>query len=144
MCIRDRLRAAGVAVEVGPGADEATELNLGFLSRMTRQMPWVRMKVAASLDGRTALPDGTSQWITSPEARADGQAWRARACAILTGVGTVLADDPSLNVRLPGATRQPRRVIVDSALRTPPTARMLALPGETLIYAAADLSLIHI
>lgn len=133
-----RLRAAGVAVEVGPGADEATELNLGFLSRMTRQMPWVRMKVAASLDGRTALPDGTSQWITSPEARADGQAWRARACAILTGVGTVLADDPSLNVRLPGATRQPRRVIVDSALRTPPTARMLALPGETLIYAAAD------
>ncbi|MFT4192953.1 MAG: bifunctional diaminohydroxyphosphoribosylaminopyrimidine deaminase/5-amino-6-(5-phosphoribosylamino)uracil reductase RibD [Comamonas sp.] len=135
-----RLRAAGVAVEVGPGADRAREQNPGFLKRMRDGMPWVRMKIAASLDGRTALPDGRSQWITSAAARADGHRWRARACAVLTGSGTVLADDPGLDVRLEDepAPRQPRRVILDSHLRTPPTARTLRLPGEKLIYTAVQ------
>lgn len=137
-----RLRAAGVAVEVGPGEQQARELNLGFLQRMTHGLPWVRMKVAASLDGRTALPDGTSQWITDEAARTDGHRWRARACAILTGVGTVLADDPRLDVRLPAGedtpARRPRRVIVDSSLRTPPSARLLAMPGPVLIYTTVD------
>ena len=86
----ERLRAAGVEVEIGPGAAESRELNIGFFSRMLRKTPWVRMKVAASLDGKTALDDGTSQWITSEQARTDGHAWRARACAVLTGMGTVL------------------------------------------------------
>lgn len=138
-----RLRAAGIEVEVGAGAAEAREHNLGFLSRMTRGLPWVRLKMAASLDGRTALPDGRSQWITSAQARQDGQHWRARACAVVTGVGTILADDPSLNVRLPQTAdsvppRQPRRVIVDSQLRTPVDARTLRLAGEKLIYTASD------
>jgi diaminohydroxyphosphoribosylaminopyrimidine deaminase/5-amino-6-(5-phosphoribosylamino)uracil reductase len=136
-----RLRAAGVSVEVGPGAAEAREQNLGFFSRMTRAQPWVRVKMAASLDGRSALPDGRSKWITSATARQDAQHWRARACAIVTGVGTVLADDPSLNVRGSAAdgptARQPRRVIVDSRLRTPPQARTLHLDGEVLIYTAS-------
>jgi len=95
----ERLRAAGIAVETGVDEDAARELNLGFIARVTRGTPWVRLKVAASLDGRTALVDGTSQWITGAEARADGHAWRARACAVLTGIGTVLADDPALTVR---------------------------------------------
>ena len=132
-----RLRAAGVAVEVGPGADEARELNLGFFSRMVRGQPWVRMKAAASLDGRTALPDGTSQWITSEAARADGHAWRARASAILTGVGTALDDDPRLDVRHGEAPRQPPLVVVDSRLQTPPGARLFDAERPVWIYAAA-------
>ncbi len=120
-----RLRAAGVQVDVGLGQAQALALNEGFVSRMTRGTPWVRLKVAASLDGFTALPDGTSQWITSPAARADGHAWRARACAILTGVGTVLADNPRLDVREVATTRQPQVVVVDSQLRTPPDAALL-------------------
>ena len=132
-----RLRAAGVQVQWGVGAVEAAELNLGFLSRLMRQRPWVRLKVAASLDGITALPNGQSQWITGPAARLDGQAWRARACAILTGVGTVLHDDPLLNVRDIPATRQPHPAIVDSPLRTPPTARLFEVPQrQVLIYTA--------
>lgn len=134
-----RLRAAGVAVEVGPGAAEARALNLGFFSRMVRQQPWVRLKAAMSLDGGTALPDGSSQWITSEAARADGHQWRAQACAILTGVGTVLADDPALDVRYVDTPRQPRLVVVDSQLRTPPTARLFAArsPNRQVLFYCA-------
>ena len=134
-----RLRAAGVDVEVGPGAAQSRELNIGFFSRMVRGTPWVRMKAAASLDGVTALANGASQWITSPAARADGHAWRARACAVLTGIGTVLEDDPLLNVREVATPRQPHLVIVDSRLQTPPGARLFDVPGrEVLIYAAQE------
>ena len=133
-----RLRAAGVEVVVGPGAQESRELNLGFFSRMIRQAPWVRMKVAASLDGKTALDNGVSQWITAPSARADGHAWRARACAVLTGIGTVLGDDPLLDVRLVETLRQPHLVIVDSRLETPPGARLFGLQRQVLVYAALD------
>ena len=132
-----RLRAAGVGVETGPLADAARELNIGFFSRMQRGRPWVRLKAAVSLDGRTALNNGASQWITGPEARADGHAWRRRAGAVLTGVGTVQGDDPRLDVRLVRTARQPLRVIVDSRLETPPVARILDAPGHVLIYAAA-------
>ena len=132
----DRLRAAGVQVEVGPGAQQARELNIGFFSRMQRGRPWLRLKVAASIDGTTALGDGQSQWITSPAARADGHAWRARACAVLTGIGTVLADDPTLNVRELSTPRQPVRVIVDSHLQTPLKARILQGGGPVWIYTA--------
>ena len=131
-----RLRAAGVQVEVGLLGDEARELNVGFFSRMTRGRPWLRAKVAVSLDGRTALPDGTSQWITGAAARADGHAWRKRAGAVLTGVGTVVDDDPRLDVRLVATPTQPLRVIVDSRLDTPAGARILAPPGQVLVYAA--------
>lgn len=131
-----RLRAAGIEVEVGPGADEARELNIGFFSRMTRKTPWVRLKAAASLDGRTALDNGTSQWITCEAARVDGHAWRARACAVLTGVGTVLQDDPRLDVRLVPTPRQPRLVVVDSQLQTPPHARLFEPAREVWIYTA--------
>lgn len=132
----ERLRAAGVAVEVGPGAEEARELNLGFLSRMVRKTPWVRMKVAASLDGRTGLANGVSQWITAEAARADGHAWRARASVILTGVGTVLEDNPRLDVRLVDTARQPHLVLVDSHLQTPPDANVFIPGREVWIYAA--------
>lgn len=136
-----RLRAAGVAVEVlpldHPTAVATRELNIGFLSRMVRGLPWVRLKVAASLDGRTALHNGVSQWITSPAARADGHAWRKRASALLTGVGTVLEDDPRLDVRLVPTARQPVRVVVDSRLDMPATARILQPPGEVWVYTAA-------
>lgn len=131
-----RLRAAGIEVEVGPGEAAARELNIGFFSRMTRGRPWVRSKIAGSLDGRTALDNGVSQWITSPEARADGQRWRARAGAVLTGVGTVLADDPLLNVRDAqgvAAPRQPMLVVLDSQLRTPLTARLFSLDRPCLL-----------
>ncbi len=132
----ERLRAAGVVVEVGPGADAARELNLGFFSRMVRRTPWLRMKVAASLDGRTALDDGSSQWITSGPARTDGHAWRARASAVLTGIGTVLEDDPMLDVRLVECSRQPMLVIVDSQLQTPLNARLWQSGRSVLIYGA--------
>jgi diaminohydroxyphosphoribosylaminopyrimidine deaminase/5-amino-6-(5-phosphoribosylamino)uracil reductase len=142
----DRLRAAGIAVELLPPDSEAArasrELNIGFFSRMIRKTPWVRMKVAASLDGSTALGNGVSQWITSEAARTDGHAWRARACAVLTGIGTVLEDDPMLDVRLVDTPRQPHLVIVDSRLETPLTARLFGPPAQgltrkILIYCAA-------
>jgi diaminohydroxyphosphoribosylaminopyrimidine deaminase / 5-amino-6-(5-phosphoribosylamino)uracil reductase len=130
-----RLRAADIAVDVGLLEEAARELNSGFVSRVTRRRPWVRMKVAASLDGRTALANGESQWITGEAARADGHHWRARACAVLTGIGTVLQDDPRLDVRAVATTRQPRRVVVDRHGQTPATARVL-LGGDALIVTA--------
>lgn len=133
-----RLAAAGIEVVPGPFEAEARELNIGFVSRMERRRPWLRMKAAISLDGRSALDNGASQWITGEAARADGHAWRKRAGAVLTGVGTVLDDDPRLDVRLVPTPRQPLRVIVDSRLQTPPTARILAAPGSVLVYAATD------
>ena len=132
-----RLRAAGVQVEVGAGAEAARELNIGFFSRMVRKTPWVRMKVAASLDGATALPDGTSQWITSAAARADGHAWRARACAVLTGIGTVLDDNHRLDVREVPTPRQPHVVVVDSQLQTPANAHLFIAGRACYIYCAA-------
>lgn len=143
----ERLRAAGVAVDVLPGDSKhalaSRELNIGFFSRMIRNRPWVRMKVAASLDGVTALENKVSQWITGPAARADGHAWRARACAVLTGIGTVLEDDPMLDVRGLAMTRQPHLVIVDSHLQTPLDARLFSppsqgLPRQILIYTATQ------
>lgn len=133
----EKLRAAGITVDVGLMDAEARELNIGFFARMTRGTPWVRMKVAASLDGRTALADGQSQWITGDAARKDGHAWRARACAVLTGVGTVKSDDPQLNVRDVETTRQPLRVVVDSRLQTPLNARVLR-PGTLFAAAGVD------
>lgn len=137
----ERLQAAGVAVEVlaptHPVAIEARELNIGFLSRMERQRPWVRLKVAASLDGYTALPSGASQWITSDAARLDGHRWRSRSGAILTGIGTVLADDPQLTVRGFDVPRQPLRVVVDSRLTLPLHARLLQAGPPLRIYTAA-------
>jgi diaminohydroxyphosphoribosylaminopyrimidine deaminase/5-amino-6-(5-phosphoribosylamino)uracil reductase len=133
-----RLRAAGITVEVGLGAEEARELNLGFLSRMTCGIPWVRMKLAASLDGTTALQNGASQWITGAQARADGHVWRARACAVLTGIGTVLADNPRLDVRGVNTNRQPRLVVVDSDLKTPLNASIFIARREVIIYTSAQ------
>jgi diaminohydroxyphosphoribosylaminopyrimidine deaminase/5-amino-6-(5-phosphoribosylamino)uracil reductase len=144
-----RLQAAGIEVQVGEGAAQAAAQNPGFLSRMTRQKPWVRMKIAASLDGQTALTNGKSQWITGPEARADGHAWRARACAILTGIGTVLEDDPILDLRLCAnldkSPRMPHLVIVDSRLETPLNAKLFQhtgpkaqTPRQVWIYCAAE------
>jgi diaminohydroxyphosphoribosylaminopyrimidine deaminase/5-amino-6-(5-phosphoribosylamino)uracil reductase len=131
----ERLRAAGVAVDVGLLDAEANALNAGFVSRMTRGRPWIRSKIAVSLDGRSALANGESRWITSEAARADGHAWRARACAVLTGVGTVLHDDPQLDVRYVTTTRQPLRVIVDRHADTPIDARVLAA-GDALVVTA--------
>jgi len=138
----ERLRAAGVEVEVLPTDDplaiESRELNIGFFSRMIRKTPWVRLKMAASLDGKTALENGVSQWITSEAARRDGHAWRARACAVLTGIGTVLTDNPRLDVRLVDTPRQPHLVIVDSRLETPLDAALFT-PGRVIyIYAAVQ------
>ncbi|MGD9944148.1 MAG: bifunctional diaminohydroxyphosphoribosylaminopyrimidine deaminase/5-amino-6-(5-phosphoribosylamino)uracil reductase RibD [Burkholderiaceae bacterium] len=132
----ERLRAAGIDVRCGLLAGEARELNIGFVSRMTRGRPWARLKAAASLDGRTALPDGRSQWLTGEAARADGHAWRARACAVLTGIGTVKDDNPQLNVRHVATSRQPLRVLVDSRLEVNPAARILE-GGGTLVACAA-------
>ncbi|CAG1008333.1 diaminohydroxyphosphoribosylaminopyrimidine deaminase / 5-amino-6-(5-phosphoribosylamino)uracil reductase [Burkholderiales bacterium] len=132
-----RLREAGVAFDVGLLGDEAHDLNKGFVMRMTRGRPWVRTKLAASLDGKTALASGASRWITGPEARADGHAWRARSCAILTGIGTVRDDDPELTVRAVETTRQPLRVVVDRHAETPPAARVLA-GGNALVVTARD------
>ena len=135
-----RMRAAGLVVDVlsaaHPLAVATRELNIGFFSRMERGLPWVRMKVAASLDGTTALSNGVSQWITSAQARTDGHAWRKRANALLTGVGTVLADAPRLDVRLVPTQHQPLRVVVDSRLDMPTTARILQPPGQVLVYTA--------
>ena len=131
----DRLRAAGIDVAFGLLDREARELNIGFVSRMTRGRPWVRAKLAASLDGRTALANGESQWITGAQARADGHAWRARACALLTGVGTVLQDDPQLSVRAVDTPRQPLRIIVDRHGQTPASARVLADANALMVTA---------
>lgn len=133
----ERLRGAGIVVETGLLEHEARELNVGFVSRLARGRPWVRLKVAASLDGRTALASGESKWITGEEARADGHRWRARACVILTGIGTVRSDDPELTVRAIATTRQPRRVVVDRHAETPPGARVLKGEGALMVTAGA-------
>jgi diaminohydroxyphosphoribosylaminopyrimidine deaminase/5-amino-6-(5-phosphoribosylamino)uracil reductase len=132
----ERLRSGGVKVVVGPGAQASRELNIGFFSRMLRRTPWLRLKVAATLDGRTALASGASQWITSATARADGHAWRARAGAVLTGIGTVRDDNPRLDVRDAPTSRQPDLVVVDSRLETPLDARLFIAGRRLLIYAA--------
>ena len=133
-----RLEAAGIAVSAGLLADQAYELNIGFFSRMRRARPWVRMKSAASLDGMTALHNGQSQWITGEQARADGHAWRARACAILTGIGTVKTDNPRLNVRAVDTPRQPRRIVVDSRLEIDPQAQVLQGGASWIAAAVSD------
>ena len=136
------LRQAGVQVASGLLAEEAAELNVGFLKRMRTGRPWLRVKLAMSLDGRTALASGASQWITGEAARRDVQHWRARSSAILTGIGTLLADDPRLDVRLPeppsGPRPKPLRVVLDPRLRTPPDARIFSVAGEVLILAAEN------
>ena len=131
----ERLRAAGAVVDVGLLAHTARELNVGFVSRVTRGRPWVRMKAAASLDGRTALPSGESKWITGEIARGDGHRWRARACAILTGIGTIRQDDPELTVRAVATPRQPLRIVIDRHAEMPASARVLA-GGGTLVVTA--------
>jgi diaminohydroxyphosphoribosylaminopyrimidine deaminase/5-amino-6-(5-phosphoribosylamino)uracil reductase len=133
-----RLAAAGIVVEGGLMEAEARALNPGFLSRMRRGRPFVRLKLAASLDGRTSSGPGADRWITGEAARADVQRLRARSGAILTGIGTALADDPRLDVRLPGATRQPLRVLLDRRLSLPATARLLDPPGELLVFTTAE------
>src|SRR6266700_4103349 len=130
----ERLAAAGIAVEYGLCEDDARELNAGWIKRITAGRPWLRVKIAASLDGKTALDNGTSQWITGPAARADGHRWRARSCAILTGIGTVLQDDPRLTVRDVETPRQPLKVIVDRHGETPENARVLA--SDALVISA--------
>jgi len=131
----EMLRSNGIDVRCGLLAHEASELNIGFFSRMNRGRPWVRMKIAASLDGRTALSNGVSQWITSEAARKDGHAWRARACAVATGIGTVIADNPQLSVRLVSTPRQPLKVLVDSRLEVDPQARFF--DGNQALVACA-------
>jgi len=134
----ERIIQAGVATASGVLEHEAREVNIGFVSRLTRGRPWVRMKIAASLDGKTALLNGKSRWITGEAARTDGHHWRARACAVLTGIGTVRDDDPQLTVRAVDTPRQPRRVVVDSRLETPLTARILAGGGVLIACAVED------
>ena len=137
-----RLRAAGIEVLLLDTADEiavaARELNIGFFSRVLRGTPWLRLKIAASLDGRTALNNGVSQWITGEAARADGHSFRKRASAVLSGIGTVREDNPRLDVRAVPTLLQPLRVVVDSRLETPADARLLDAPGRVLIFSAAD------
>ncbi len=135
-----KLRSAGIATEVGLLATEAREMNIGFFSRMQRGRPWVRMKIAASLDGGTALMNGQSQWITSAAARTDGHAWRARACALLTGIGTVEQDDPQLTVRGIDTSRQPQRIVLDSALQIRPDAQVLKGGGSWIVTTTSDVS----
>lgn len=142
-----QLKAAGIAVDLA-NDEGAQDLNLGHRQRMALGRPWVRVKMAASLDGRTAMASGESQWITGPAARQDVQHWRARSCAVITGIGTVLADDPKLNVRddrfaSDGRLRQPLRVIVDSRLRSPAPAQILQAPGAALIAHAGAASADH-
>lgn len=131
----ERLRASGIQTQVGLLESEANELNIGFVSRMTRGRPWLRLKAAATLDGKTALSNGTSQWITGAAARRDGHRWRARACAILTGIGTVREDDPRLDVRAVPCERAPLRVLVDARLDVSLSAKILA-DGHCLVAAA--------
>lgn len=133
-----KLQAAGIEVVCGVMEQEAREMNIGFFSRMQRGTPWVRMKAAASLDGKTALHNGRSQWITSQAARDDGHWWRARSCAILTGIGTVKEDDPQMNVRSVHTTRQPTRIVIDSKLQIDPKARVLQGGGTWIVAAHAD------
>lgn len=139
------LQAAGIQVETGLMAADAEGLNRGFKSRMQRQRPWVTLKLAMSLDGRTAAADGSSQWITGPAARADSHRLRAHAGAVLTGIGTVLADDPRLNVRLDEADgwNPPHRLVLDSQLRMPANAAMLSLPGRTTVFTITDRQQAH-
>ena len=143
------LRQAGIDVDVGVLEDRARALNPGFIKRMETGLPWVRVKLAMSLDGRTAMASGESQWITGPAARSDVQRLRARSCAVMSGVNTVIADNAALNVRAAelgiaselaalAAKRQPLRVVLDSQLRLPAQARVLSVPGETLVMAARD------
>jgi diaminohydroxyphosphoribosylaminopyrimidine deaminase/5-amino-6-(5-phosphoribosylamino)uracil reductase len=132
-----QLRAAGIVVATGVLAEEAREMNIGFFHRMQQGRPWVRLKIAASLDGGTALPNGQSQWITSSAARDDGHAWRARACAIMTGIGTVQQDNPQLTVRALETPRQPQRIVVDSQLDFDPAARVLEGGGTWIITTEA-------
>ncbi len=131
----EMLRSAGIDVRCGLLQSEAIETNIGFFTRMNRGRPWVRMKIAASLDGKTALDNGVSQWITTEAARVDGHAWRARSCALLTGIGTVQVDNPQLNVRLVDAPRQPLKVLVDSRLDVDPDARLFE--GAPTLVACA-------
>ncbi len=129
------LRAAGIIAEAGVLENEARELNIGFVSRMTRARPWMRVKIAASLDGKTALKNGVSQWVTGPDARRDGHHWRARSCAVMTGIGTLRDDDPQLTVRDIATSRQPLRIVVDSRLRITPEAKLL--DGGAVLVATA-------
>ena len=131
------LSAAGIRTESGLLETEARELNRGFLSRIERGRPFVRLKCATSLDGKTALSDGLSQWITGEAARHDVQILRAESCAVLTGIGTVLADDPQLNVRAFPTLRHPLRIVLDSRLRLPPTAKLLADPTSPVLLLTA-------
>ena len=131
-----RMRAAGIQVDVGLGEQEATELNIGFFKRMLQARPWVRMKTAQSLDGQTALLNGQSQWITGEAARLDGHHWRARACALLTGIGTVLQDNPLLDVRMVATPRQPPLVVVDSQWQTPLNAALWGPQRPVWVYGA--------
>uniref|UniRef100_UPI003137D35A bifunctional diaminohydroxyphosphoribosylaminopyrimidine deaminase/5-amino-6-(5-phosphoribosylamino)uracil reductase RibD n=1 Tax=Methyloversatilis discipulorum TaxID=1119528 RepID=UPI003137D35A len=135
-----RLRAAGIATDCGVLEADARELNIGFVSRMTRGRPWVRLKTASTLDGVTALENGVSQWITGPAARRDGHRWRARACAVLSGIGTVIEDDPSLTVREVDTPRQPLRIIVDARLQLTPQAKLFAdiERSPLLVVCASD------
>jgi len=134
----ERLRKAGIEVRGGLMADASRELNCGFVKRMTTGLPWVRVKLAMSLDGRTALASGESRWITADTARKDAQRFRARSSAIVTGVGTILADDPALNVRIPESNRQPWRVVLDSRLRTPSDSRVINREGQVLVLGTQD------
>lgn len=132
-----RLRAADIEVTTGVCAEEALAINAGFISRMSRGLPWVWMKMAASLDGRSALHNGMSQWITGPEARGDGHRWRARSCVVLTGMGTVLKDDPQLNVRGVDTPRQPRKAVVDGRFEIPEDARLFD-GAEVILFTARE------
>lgn len=132
-----RLQAAGIPAQAGLLESEARELNIGFVSRMTRQRPWLRLKIAASLDGKTALANGVSQWIGGPDARRDGHHWRARSCAVMTGIGTLKDDDPKLTARDVETSRQPLRIVVDSRLRITPQAKILD-GGAVLVATATE------
>ncbi len=134
----ERLRRAGIDVSGGLLAGASRELNCGFMKRMEQGLPWVRVKLAMSLDGRTALANGESRWITADTARKDAQRYRARSSAIVTGIGTVLGDDPAMNVRIPESDRQPWRIVLDSQLRTPPSSRIIEREGQVLVFGTQD------
>ena len=136
-----RLESAGILVESGLMEREVEELNAGFMMRMRSRRPWIRVKLASSLDGRTALRNGQSKWISGEESRQDVQAWRARSSAILTGIGTVLADDPEMTVRIRDTVRQPLRIIVDSRWRTPPDSRILRDKSTAMVVGGMDIEI---